>query len=87
VNLPEKDGYSPFLVSCQGGHHDVVSLLLADDRVRVNQAKDNGCTPFYIACEKGHKEVVLVLLADVRIDLTLNRTDNGASGGLASLPG
>jgi len=56
-------------MACQNGHKEVVSLLLADARIDINQPNDNEATPFDLARSEGHKEVVSLLLADMRIDI------------------
>jgi len=39
-------GFTPFLIACQQGHPEVVSLLPADMRIDVNKPTDSGSTPF-----------------------------------------
>jgi len=73
------EGGTPFLIACEKGHKEVVSLLLADPRVDPNKAQNEGATPFFIACEKGHKEVVSLLLADPRVDPNKPKNDSGTS--------
>jgi len=55
-------------MACQGGHKELVSLLLADPRIDPNKPDNGETTPFYIACWNGHEEVVSLLLADPRVD-------------------
>eukprot|EP00981_Chlorochromonas_danica_P003166 scaffold633_cov288-Ochromonas_danica.AAC.1 len=50
-----------------------LELLLADNRVDVNQTDKNGRTPIFVASEVGRVDVVRVLLADNRVDV--NQTD------------
>jgi len=69
VAKPNKNEATPFLIVCQEGHKEVVSLLLADPRIDLKKPANNGgATPLFMACQKGHQEVVSLLLADPRID-------------------
>jgi len=77
VNKPQKEGATPFLIACQEGKKEVVSLLL---RIDINKPNNNGATPFFIACQQGHKEVVSLLLADIRIDVNKPATSAPHSG-------
>jgi len=43
---------TPFYISCQKGHIEVVKLLLNNERIDINQTANDGATPFSIACEK-----------------------------------
>jgi len=46
-----------------------VKLLLSDERVDINKAKNNGVTQCYIACQKnGHVEIVKYQPTDITID-------------------
>jgi ankyrin repeat protein len=65
------------LRACEGGHEEVVEVLLADQRIgpSLNMGRfDVGITPLYTACAEGHEEVVKLLLA---------RSDINVSQGLA----
>ena len=42
VNKPTYDGSTPFLVACYNGRKEVVSLLLADIGVDVNEQQNEG---------------------------------------------
>ena len=44
---PTKDRVTPFFKACQGGHKEVVLLLLADTRIDVNIEDVDGVTPFF----------------------------------------
>ena len=55
-------------------------MLLAEQGVDVNQARDNGCTPLFVASEKGHSEVVSMLL--VKQDVDVNQAKNTGSAPL-----
>ena len=55
-------------MSCQIGHKEVVSMLLADPRIDPNKPSNDGATPFFQACQNGHEQVVSLLLADPRVD-------------------
>jgi ankyrin repeat protein len=52
---------------------DVVSVLLKQKNVLVNQVGKDGATPLIEACENGHVDVVQVLLA--RKEIQINQAD------------
>jgi len=68
VQLPSKEGCTPFYIACQEGNEDIVRLLLRDPRVDPLQRRNGGFTPFYVACSHRHVGVVSMLLGDARID-------------------
>ena len=68
-NLKEKDGNTPFMISCANGYASCVRLLLQDQRVMVNEPYD-GATPLRWAASKGHQDVIKWWIASGReIDL------------------
>ena len=60
---------TPLDCACRYGHFEIVKLLLNDNRIDINQAKNDGATPFYIACQEGHVEIVKLLLNDKSVDI------------------
>ncbi|KAK3297422.1 uncharacterized protein B0H64DRAFT_473534 [Chaetomium fimeti] len=63
-NPDAKDSYhrTPLSYAAQGGHVDVVELLLAMDRVDPDSADGLGRTPLWWAANGGHEAVVRLLL-------------------------
>jgi ankyrin repeat protein len=77
-------GCTPLFVACSRGHTEVVRMLLAHDRVDVNQAKiaiygGPGGTPLYTACGYRRAEIVAMLLASDEIDVNQAATGNHAT--------
>ncbi|KEI34910.1 hypothetical protein FRA_44c12070 [Francisella sp. W12-1067] len=48
-------------VACQGGHTDIVNLLLQNN-ANPNQLTPDGSSPLHVACEQGYTEIVNLLL-------------------------
>ncbi|WP_052251857.1 ankyrin repeat domain-containing protein [Allofrancisella guangzhouensis] len=48
-------------VACQGGHTDVVNLLLQNN-ANPNQLTPDGSSPLHVACEHGYTDIVNLLL-------------------------
>lgn len=66
------NGFSPLHMACFDGNKEIVSLLLSDPRVNVNNNDSvEQKTPLYVACEAGKHEVANLLLADPRVDASL----------------
>ena len=65
-NKPSISGATPFFVSCQEGHKEVVSLLLADPIIDLNKPKNDQSTPLWYASQNGHLVVAQLLLASGR---------------------
>jgi len=56
VNLKDKDGWTPFLISCYQGQ--TCDALLLDSRVKVNEPAKDGSTPLWHAAHFGHLETI-----------------------------
>merc|ERR1711871_1649039 len=56
-----QEGQTPLFDACQGGHVDVVRLLL-EKGAAVDRTFRTGATPLYIACSNGHVAVATLLL-------------------------
>jgi len=52
-----------------------VKLLLNDNRIDLNKAKNSGETPFYSACKNNSVEVIKILLSDGRVDINKAAND------------
>jgi len=59
---------TPLHRACRFGHLEIVKVLLAREKIEVNNENMADASSFYVACQEGHKEVVSLLLADPRID-------------------
>ncbi len=57
------------LVAAQGGHAEVVRLLLAHQDVEVNQTNEGGVSALLFASGNGHVEVVKLLLSHQNVEL------------------
>jgi ankyrin repeat protein len=78
VNQPSSTGATPLFAACQGGHTEIVRLLLERPSVAVNRATEFGATPLFVACEESHFECTELLL--VRPDCAVNQlTREGVS--------
>jgi len=77
VKKPMDTEATPFLIACQNGHKEVVSLLLADPRIDANKPMNNQGTPLWFASQNGHLVVVQLLLASEKeIDTRRRSTFN-----------
>jgi ankyrin repeat protein len=76
VNIPSKDGCTPFFVACAKGNLETIKILMNNERVDVNKVDKDGVTPLHMACANGHLEVIKILMNDERIDV--NKIDKDA---------
>ena len=58
-------GWSPLHAAAYGGHHHIVSLLLAEASPAT--LDDDNVTPLHVACFKGHKEIVAFLIKEKHV--------------------
>lgn len=71
-------GSTPFLIACQTGQAEVVSLLLGDARIDVNKSDEHETTPIWAAAAGGHLLVVQMILASGRkIEIGRREKDSG----------
>ena len=66
---------SALWIACAAGEIEVVRLLLAHDKERVDvnaKSPSGGATPLFIACEHGHDHVVTLLLQERREEIDVN---------------
>lgn len=61
--------------ACEAGNLKIVSLLLSDQRISLNEVDETGWTPFCHACQKGRLDVISFLLADQRVDVNKGDLD------------
>jgi ankyrin repeat protein len=76
-NHADEDGYTALIWAAENGHGDIVSALLADERVDPN-CNDQGATALNTAAYEGHSDILRELLADERIDPNCNDEGNSA---------
>ena len=69
-----------FLAACQGGHCDVVSLLLDRGGLSCNSRAPDGRTPLGVAVESGRRQVVQLLLDCGADGLQADDHDDNGSG-------
>ena len=80
------NGWSPLHAAAYGGHHHVVSILLAEGASPATLDDDN-VTPLHVACFKGHKEIVAFLIKEKLVSPHISDAYDGtlvhyaASGG------
>ena len=74
VNAKYKDGWTPLHMAAEGGHREIVDLLIAkgaDINATAGAGGDGeGWTPLHEAAEEGHKKVVGLLIlkgADINV--------------------
>lgn len=62
---------TPLHIACVRAHLPVVEVLLADERVDVNERDEGQRTPLMTACERGNYEVVARLLREPRVRVNI----------------
>ena len=73
VNAKFKDGWTPLHMAAEGGHREIVDLLIAkgaDINATAGWGDGVGWTPLHMAAEEGHKKVVELLIlkgADINV--------------------
>jgi poly(3-hydroxybutyrate) depolymerase len=73
VNAKFKDGWTPLHMAAEGGHREIVDLLIAkgaDINATAGAGDGVGWTPLHEAAEEGHKKVVELLIlkgADINV--------------------
>ncbi|XP_022241744.1 ankyrin-3-like, partial [Limulus polyphemus] len=60
-NRKSKNGWSPLLYASNGGHFDVVNLLIQNN-ARVDVFDEHGKAALHLAAENGHQEIVDLLI-------------------------
>jgi ankyrin repeat protein len=69
INWPDKDGRSAFHYSCLNDDVPLLTILLADPRVGVNNTSPNGDTALHMAALYAALEAMKLLFADGRINV------------------
>ena len=73
VNIPNKEGYTPLLLSTFKQHDKCVELLLSINDIKVNYQGPTG-SALHIACKKNNMKIVSLLL--LKSDILLLDKDN-----------
>ena len=76
VNIPNKEGYTPLLLSTYSQHDKCVELFLSINDINVNYLGPGG-SALHIACKKNNVKIVSLLL--LKSDLLLLDKDNKAA--------
>ena len=76
VNIPNKEGYTPLLLSTYRQHDKCVELFLSINGINVNYLGPGG-SALHIACKKNNVKIVSLLL--LKSDLLLLDKDNKAA--------
>ena len=63
LDTADADGRTPLYYADQGGHVEVVRLLLSSSS-EINRADVDGSTPMHAAAGAGHLQVVVLLMDD-----------------------
>tara|TARA_B100000475_G_scaffold124846_1_gene91180 strand:+ start:120 stop:635 length:516 start_codon:yes stop_codon:yes gene_type:complete len=59
----DQDGINALLIACNGGHTEIVRLLIDRGGADINLADaPDGRTPFFVACQMGHYDIVELLM-------------------------
>ncbi len=61
INNCDSDGYTPLILSCTVGHHDIVEFLL-DAKAEVDFTAPDGASALFCAVQENHWEVVELLI-------------------------
>ena len=76
INHCDSDGYTPLILACTVGHHDIVDFLI-DQNAEVDFTAPDGASALFCAVQEGHWEVVELLIdSDANVNL---QTSGGAT--------
>ena len=78
VNAANRDGTTPLFMAAQGGHREIIALLLDHGADAKQARKNDSVSPLYIAAQQGHREIVALLL-DHGADAKQARKNDGVS--------
>lgn len=65
--------YSLFMLSCERGDLELVSFLLKENKIDINDYNREGDTALMLSCKNGHIEVVDLLLSNRNDSLDVNK--------------
>jgi len=82
----EKDGSTPLMGCCEGGHAELAKLLL-ESGADLEARNHSGATALFYATQQGHQDVVQLLLLDSRCDANVMKDDGSTPLFLAVLNG
>ena len=69
-NMENKEHTSPLFIAAQKGHSVICGKLLANSRIKIDDANNEGTTPLLIAIQMGnHEEVGLLVNASADLEL------------------
>jgi len=73
-----ENGWTPLMIACELGHHDIVNVLLELESIQLNLINKHGETALFIACRNGHSEIVKLMLEQDSLDVNIcnNYGDN-----------
>ena len=73
MNYQNKQGNTALMLASEGGHYNVVTLLLLNKDLNINIQNNNGVTALMFASDSGHHQVVEQLLSkDPDINIQVN---------------
>jgi len=65
-------------VSCENDHHEIVSLLLRQSEIQVNQVDSFGQTPYWRACANGRSKAAGIMVVHPKVDISLKSHSNAS---------
>ena len=75
INNCDADGYTPLILACTVGHHDIVEYLISK-KADVDFTAPDGASALFCAVQEGHWEVVELLIDS---DASVNLQSNGGA--------
>ena len=78
IDQPDKDGFTPLVMSAQGGYFSIVKLLL-NKNAMLSWVNDKGVTALYMACQNGHANIVELFLIQNGIEKIIEQTFHDGS--------
>lgn len=72
INACDADGYTPLILGCTVGHHDIVDYLITS-KADIDFTAPDGASALFCAVQEGHWEVVELLIdSDANVNLQSN---------------
>jgi ankyrin repeat protein len=75
INHCDQDGYTPLILACTVGHHDIVEFLI-ENGSNVDFTAPDGASALFCAVQEGHWDVVELLIDN---DANVNLQTNGGA--------